>query len=188
MRNLLVYTQLHTLVNDSVRVWRYMWRANYINVRETEDPRAALDFERAGKTITHTRLYSFMTVVRNDMAACRPADLCITRTAFHRLWYTVIYTHARSHVRIRYVHRLIWTYTRIHIRSYSGVCTRHFCLDVLRVYVCVYKIERIRNSTLAHQDFCRSTNAYALRYRRDKCIATIYIQRGSYARAWTYVR
>ena len=134
-------------------------------------PRAASDFERAGKTITQTRLYSFMAVVRNDMAAGGPADLCIARTTFHRLRYTGIYI-------CTYIHAHLCTCTHTFTRAYtfmqnSSLCTPPF-FTCVRVYVYVRthaytQLKRIRSRVCTKTGFIvLSTNVHVYIHSRLK--------------------
>lgn len=123
-------------------------------------PRAASDFERAGKTITQTRLYSFMAVVRNDMAAGEPADLCIARTTFHRLRYTGIYI-------CTYTRICMYTFTRAYIfMQTSPLCTLPFFTCVC-VYVYVRTTKRIRSRVCTETGFIvlsTSVHVYTLSF------------------------
>lgn len=78
-----------------------------------------------------------MAVVRNDMAAGGPADLCIARTTFHRLRYTAIYI-------CTYTRICMYTFMRAYIfMQNSPLCTPPFFTCVC-VYVYVRTAKRIR--------------------------------------------
>lgn len=130
--------------------------------KRPRSPRAALDCERAGKTITQTRLYSLIAVVRNDTAVGGPADLCITRAAFHWLRYT--------------------SYLVARTQTQSRLTSKHATATFVSAGVLTRAQSHPREIVPPQrQNFHRSTNACTLSYHRDKCVPTIHIPCKSYA-------